>query len=159
MDANIYSDVSGEGFRFGIVRARFNDDITGALLASCMQTLLKKGVAEKDVHVVEVPGSMEIPYVLTELAERGPYDALIAIGAIIKGATPHFDYISKSVTDGIREVSIAYRVPVIAGIITTLDRAQAEERAGDGPLNRGVEAAMVALEMASIRHTRGWIAE
>lgn len=157
MDANIFSDVNGAGMRFGIVRARFNENVTSSLQKSCMDTLMKAGVAEADIHVVEVPGSVEIPYVLTELAERGPYDALIAIGAIIKGSTPHFDYISKSVTDGIREVSMGYRIPVIAGVITTLNQEQADERSGDGPLNRGVEAGLVALEMAALRRARGWV--
>lgn len=157
MDENVYSNINGSGFRFGIARARFNQEITQGMLDSCVQTLVGAGVAQNDIHVIEVPGSVEIPYVLVEMAERGPYDALIAIGAIIKGSTPHFDYISKSVTDGIREISIGYKIPVIAGVITTLTREQAIERSSDGPLNRGVEAAKVALEMAHIRHSRGWV--
>lgn len=157
MNANIYGDIDAKGFRIGIVRARFNEDITDSLLSSCITTLLDAGVEEKDIHVVEVPGSVEMPYVLAELAERGPYDALIAIGAIIKGATPHFDYISKSVMDGIRDISVGYRIPVIAGVITTLNQEQAVERSSTGPLNRGVEAGKVALEMAQLRKMRGWI--
>ena len=157
MNTNIYPEIAGKGMRFGIVRARFNDEITGSLAASCITTLMSAGVIEEDIHVIEVPGALEIPYALGELAQRGPYDALIAIGAVIKGATPHFDYISKSVTNSLAEMSVRYRVPIISGIITTLDRQQAEERSGNDPLNRGVEAGFVALEMVSLRHHRGWV--
>jgi len=157
MKTNIYPEIEGNGMRFGIVRARFNDEITGSLVASCITTLMAAGVKEEDINVVEVPGSLEIPYVLGELAQRGSYNALIAIGAVIKGDTPHFDYISKSVTSSLVELSIRYRIPVISGLITTLNQQQAEERAGNGPLNRGAEAGFVALEMVSVRQQRGWV--
>ena len=156
MDANIFHDIDGQGFRIGIVRARFNEEITSNLLSSCLEILKKAGVEEENINVVEVPGSMEVPYVLTELASRGPYDALIALGAVIEGSTPHFDYISKAVTDAIRDISVEYKIPVIAGVITTNTREQAVERSSEGPLNRGVEAAHVALEMVQIRKDRGW---
>jgi 6,7-dimethyl-8-ribityllumazine synthase len=156
METNTYSDIQAKGMRFGIARARFNEDITGNMLASCLKTLKQAGVDEDMIHVVEVPGVVEIPYVLAEMAERGPYDALITIGAVIKGATPHFDYISKTVIDGMRDIAVGYKIPVIAGVITTLNREQAVERSSDGPLNRGVEAAHVALEMAQLRRSRGW---
>lgn len=157
MDANVYRKIDGSAFRFGIVRARFNEEITKGLLDACRRVLASAGVKAENVDIVEVPGSVELSYALNELVARGEYDALIALSAIIKGATPHFDYISKSVMDGIREIALAQRVPVIAGVITALNREQAVERSGDGPLNRGVEAAEVALEMAQLRKERGWV--
>ena len=156
MDANQYKEIDGGTFRFGIVRARFNEEITGNLLAACQKKFLDAGVKEENIVVVEVPGSIEVPYALSELAENGKFDALIGIGAVIKGATPHFDYISKTVTDAFVSLSIKHRVPIMAGVITCLNKEQAIERSGDGPLNRGVEAAHVALEMAAIRKDQGW---
>ena len=154
MDANTFQNISGEGMRFGIVRARFNEDITGNMLASCEKTLRKAGAAQIDTVIV--PGSVEIPYALQELGKRADYDALIALGCIIKGGTPHFELISKMVHDGLLRLALDLRTPVIAGVITCFDRGQALERAGDGPLNRGVEAAHAALEMADLRKERGW---
>jgi 6,7-dimethyl-8-ribityllumazine synthase len=156
MDANVYRKINGSAFRFGIARARFNEDITKGMLDRCVETLLAAGVKKENIHVVEVPGSVETTYVLDRLGASGEYDALIALGAIIKGATPHFDYISRTVSDGIREVTLKHGVPVVAGVITCTDRAQAEERSGAGPLNRGLEAAHVALEMAELRRKMGW---
>src|SRR3989338_2258115 len=145
MDANTFHHISGKGMKFGIVRARFNEEITGGMLASCEKTLRDAGAETIDVAIV--PGSVEIPYALQEMGKRGGYDALIALGCIIKGGTPHFDLISKMVHDGLLRLALDLRTPVIAGVITCFDRGQALERAGDGPLNRGVEAAHAALEM------------
>jgi 6,7-dimethyl-8-ribityllumazine synthase len=156
MDANVFGKIDGNGMRFGIVRARFNEEITGSLLASCRRTLAAAGVAEKNVHVAEVPGSFEIPYAVQEFGKRGKYSALIALGCIIKGGTPHFELISTTVHDSIGRLSLELRIPVIAGILTCLTPEQAHERAGDGPLNRGVEAAHAALEMAHLRQKKGW---
>ena len=156
MDANIYQHIDGSAFRFGIVRARFNEKITQGMLDRCVETLKAAGVQEKNIAVVEVPGSIETTYALDALARSGRYDALIALGAIIKGATPHFDYISKSVSDGIREVTLAHHLPVVAGVITCLTAEQAVERSCAGALNRGLEAAHVALEMARMRSQQGW---
>ncbi len=156
MDANVYRKINGSTFRFGIARARFHSEITQGMLNRCVETLRAAGVEPKNIDVVEVPGSIETSYVLDRFGAAGGYDALIALGAIIKGATPHFDYISRSVSDGIREVTLKHGVPVVAGVITCTDRAQAEERSGAGPLNRGVESAQVALEMAELRRKRGW---
>jgi len=156
MDANTYGHIDGGDFRFGIARARFNEEMTQGLLDHCVAALQKAGVPKDHIDVVEVPGSVEITYVLDQMGTSRRYDALIALGAIIKGATPHFDFISRSVTDGIREVTLKHSIPVIAGVITCIDRAQAQERSGPGPLNRGVEAAHVALEMAALRKKHKW---
>lgn len=156
MDANVYQKIDGSAFRFGIARARFNKEVTQGMLDRCVEALRAARVKPENIDVVEVPGSIETTYALDRLAAQGGYAALIALGAIIKGATPHFDYISRSVSDGIREVTLKYGIPIVAGVITCTDRAQAEERSGHGPLNRGLEAAEVALEMAELRKKRGW---
>ena len=156
MESNIYQKNSGQGKVFGVVRARFNYEFTQGLLDNCLKTLKEAGVMEKDIEVVEVPGSVELAYALDQLARHNRFHALIALGAIIKGATPHFDYISKSVMDGIRELTLKHNLPIIAGVITCLNREQAIERSVPGPLNRGVEAAEVALEMAALKEKRGW---
>lgn len=156
MDTNTYKTIDGSAFRFGIVRARFNEEITEGLLDGCLKTLEKAGVEKGSIHIVEVPGAVEIGYALQELALREDIDALIALGAIIKGGTPHFEHISHMAHDAINTVSLKHRLPVIAGVITVFDKAQAEERSGSGSLNRGVEAAEVALEMAALRKKEGF---
>lgn len=155
MDANFFSEkIDGTGFQIGIVRARFNEEITGNLLASC-ESVLKEAKVE-DIDIVTVPGSVEIPYALKQLAKENKYDALIALGAIVKGSTPHFELIAGAVQNELARISVEENIPVIAGVITTLTMEQAIERSGDGPLNRGVEAAHVALEMVKCKKERGW---
>ncbi|UCE85067.1 MAG: 6,7-dimethyl-8-ribityllumazine synthase [Deltaproteobacteria bacterium] len=138
------------GLRFGVVVSRFNHPISARLLEACLQTLDKRGARPEDVHVAWVPGAFEIPLAARALARSGRYDALMALGAVIRGGTPHFDYVCRAVTDGVREVSSATGVPVAFGVLTTDDAEQALERAGGGEGNKGEEAALVAIEMARL---------
>ncbi|MBI4598806.1 6,7-dimethyl-8-ribityllumazine synthase [Candidatus Uhrbacteria bacterium] len=156
MDANNYSPVDGSPFRFTIVRARFNEGVTQGLLDACTETLRGAGVRPEHVSVIEVPGSMEIGYALNECAVEGTADVLIALGAVIKGETVHFEYLASFCMDSIREVIMSQRIPVSVGVLTCFNRAQAEARSGFGPLNRGREAALAAVEMAALRRNMGW---
>ena len=140
----------GDGLRIAIVAARFNHLISVQLLEGACEALAKAGVREADVHVAWVPGAFEIPLAVRELARSGRYDGLVALGAVIRGGTPHFDYVCRAVTDGIREVIQATGVPVGFGVLTTDDVDQALERAGGTEGNKGAEAAEAALEMARL---------
>ena len=140
----------GSGLRIGIVVARFNHLISVQLLDGAREALAKAGVREQDVHVAWVPGAFEIPLALRELARSGRYHALVALGAVIRGGTPHFEYVCRAVTDGIREVMQTTGVPVGFGVLTTDDVDQALERAGGAEGNKGTEAAEAALEMARL---------
>ncbi|MBI1907964.1 6,7-dimethyl-8-ribityllumazine synthase, partial [Candidatus Uhrbacteria bacterium] len=133
-----------------IVRARFNDAITQGLLDGALQVLRDSGVTDDRIRVVEVPGSFEIIHAANMLASAERYHAIICLGAIIKGATKHDEYLAHAVYDGMKDIAIGHNLPVVAGVLTVNDKAQAEERAGDGPMNRGAEAAHVALEMATL---------
>jgi 6,7-dimethyl-8-ribityllumazine synthase len=133
------------GLRFAVVASRFNHLVTAGLLESCIRELRARGAAEADVHVVWVPGAFEIPLAARRLAETGRYAALVALGAVIRGETPHFDYVCRAVTDGVRETMRDTGVPIAFGILTTEDVGQAEARA-----DRGAEAARVAVEMARL---------
>ena len=136
--------------RFAIVVARFNGYIVESLLAGAMDTLLRHGVSASDITVVRVPGAFELPVTVQNLAQSGDYSAIIALGAVIRGATPHFEYVSAEVSKGIATVSIESEVPVIFGIITTDTIEQAIERAGTKAGNKGWSSAMSALEMANL---------
>jgi 6,7-dimethyl-8-ribityllumazine synthase len=140
----------GSGLRIGIVVARFNHLISVQLLEGANEALAKAGVRAEDVHVAWVPGAFEIPLAARALARSGRYHALIALGAVIRGGTPHFDYVCRAVTDGIREVSLSSGVPVAFGVLTTDDVDQALERTGGAEGNKGAEAAEAALEMANL---------
>jgi 6,7-dimethyl-8-ribityllumazine synthase len=140
----------GEGRRFGIVVARFNDFITRPLLAGANDCLLRHGVAEDAVEVAWVPGAWEIPAALDLLAASGRFDALIALGCVIRGATPHFDYVAGHAATGTAAVGREYELPVAFGVLTTDTIEQAIERAGTKAGNKGWDAAMVALEMADL---------
>ncbi len=140
----------GAALRIGIVASRFNHLISSQLLDGACEALAKAGVRPEDVHVAWVPGAFEIPLALRELARSGRYHGLIALGAVIRGGTPHFDYVCRGVTDGIRELMQATGVPVGFGVLTTDDVDQALERAGGAAGNKGVEAAEAALEMAQL---------
>lgn len=150
MDHNTFRNVDGSGLSIAIVRARFNEGITGGLLRGALATLKESGVAQDHIAVVEVPGSFEIIHAANLLAESERYHAIICLGAIIKGATKHDEYLAHAVYDGMKDVSLGHGIPVVAAVLTVNDMAQAEERSGDGPMNRGTEAAHVALEMASL---------
>jgi len=142
-------------FRFGVVASRFNEDVTDALLASCVRTLAKNGVARSRLAVARVPGSWEIPWAAQEMALSGRFDAVICIGAILKGETPQNHHLARSVIEQIQAVSLKTRVPLILGVITPDTRAQAMARTR-GSLDRGREAALAALEMAEIRRRKPW---
>lgn len=138
------------GFRFGIVVATFNKLVTDRLLSSCLDGLTKQGVKETDVEVVRVPGAFEIPLVARTLAKSGRLNAVICLGAVIRGDTPHFDFISAEASRGVGQAALDSGVPVIFGVLTTDTETQAIERADPGTFNRGGEAAKLAIQMATV---------
>ncbi len=146
----IEGDLQAGGLRFGIVVSRFNDFITTRLLDGALDALRRHGAAENDIEVVKVPGSFEIPLIAKRLAEKRSYDAIICLGVIIRGATPHFEYVASEVSKGIAMVSLETGVPVAMGVITADTIEQAIERAGSKSGNKGWDAAMVAIEMAQV---------
>jgi 6,7-dimethyl-8-ribityllumazine synthase len=139
-----------EGMRFGLVVSRFNDFITGRLLEGCCDGLLRHGAQESDIAIYKVPGAFEIPLAAKKLAATGKYDAVICLGAVIRGATPHFDYIAAEVSKGVANVSLETGVPVVFGVLTTDTIEQAVERAGTKAGNKGAEAAATAIEMVDL---------
>lgn len=141
------------GFRFGIVSATFNKLVTDSLLSSCLDGLTKQGVKDADIEVVRVPGAFEIPLVARTLAKSGRLDAVICLGAVIRGDTPHFDFISAEASRGIGQAALDSGVPVIFGVLTTDTETQAIERADPGTFNRGGEAAKSAIDMATVMRT------
>ena len=130
--------------------SRFNDFITDRLVAGAMDALKRSGAAEDDIQLVKVPGAFEIPLVAKKIAGKGQHHAVICLGAVIRGATPHFDYVSAEVSKGIAQVSLESGTPVIFGILTTDSIEQAIERAGTKAGNKGWSAAMAAVEMANL---------
>lgn len=139
------------GLRFAVVVSRFNHLVSGRLLEGCARELERRGADPDGVHVAWVPGAFEIPQAARALAGSGRYDALVALGAVIRGGTPHFDYVCRAVADGVREVVRDLDVPVAFGVLTTDDVEQALERAGGSQGNKGEEAALAAIEMARLR--------
>ncbi len=144
------SSQKASGFRFGIVVAKFNKSITGRLLSSCLDALAKHRIKDDDIDVVRVPGAFEIPVVAHTLAKSGRFDAVICLGAVIRGDTPHFDYICAQASRGIGQAALDTGVPIIFGVLTTETVAQAVERADPAKFNRGGEAAQSAIEMATV---------
>ena len=142
--------VAKKGQRFGIAVSRFNDFISSKMLAGAVDALTRHGVADNDIDVVWTPGSFEIPLVAKRLAESGRYAAVLCLGAVIRGGTPHFDYIAAEVSKGVAQVGLATGVPTIFGIITTDTIEQAIERAGTKAGNKGADAAVSAIEMANL---------
>lgn len=142
--------MSGAGRRFGIVASRFNSRIGDLLVAGAVDCLRRHGVEPGDIHLVSVPGAWEIPQALEELAIVGKVEGLVAIGVVIRGETPHFDYICSQASRGIAAVSERHRVPVGFGLLTCDSSEQAQERAGGKAGNKGWEAALAALEMADL---------
>jgi 6,7-dimethyl-8-ribityllumazine synthase len=140
----------GSGRRIGIVVARFNDFITRPLLNGARDCLLRHGVADDAIEAAWVPGAWEIPETLALLAVSGRFDALIALGCVIRGATPHFDYVAGHVASGTAAVGAAHHLPVVFGVLTTDTIEQAVERAGTKAGNKGWDCAMAALEMADL---------
>ena len=141
---------SGAGCRFGIVVSRFNPEVTTGLLRGARAALAEAGVAESDISVVHVPGAFEIPLAAMKLAQGKRIDAIITLGCLIKGDTMHFEYIASAAAQGIMNVTTATGVPVAFGVLTTLTDEQAAERAADNPNNKGREAALAAIEMATL---------
>jgi len=139
-----------EGLTFGIVVSRFNDFICERLLGGALDALKRTGADEDRIHVFRVPGAYEIPLAAKKLTETGRYDAVICLGAVIRGATPHFDYVANEVAKGIAMVSLESSVPVTFGVLTTDTLEQAIERAGSKAGNKGFDAAMAAVEMANL---------
>ena len=149
------SELDSAGARIAVVAARFNDGVVSRLLESALNTLAEHGVSRDEVTVVRVPGAFEIPVAARWLAHRGSVDAVLALGAVIRGDTPHFDYVSAEAARGVQSVSIETGVPVLFGILTCDDQAQADARAGGEHGNKGREAALAALEMISLRRRLG----
>jgi len=139
-----------EGKKFALIVGRFNDFITERLLDGALDALRRSGAREEDIEVVKVPGSFEIPLVAKKMAAKGRFHAVIALGAVIRGATPHFDYVAAEVSKGVAAVSLESSIPVIFGVITTETIEQAIERAGTKAGNKGWGAAMAAVEMANL---------
>jgi 6,7-dimethyl-8-ribityllumazine synthase len=146
----IEGTLSAEGKRFGLVVSRFNDFITDKLTGGAIDALTRCGAAPEAIDIVKVPGAFEIPLVAQKMAAAGRYDAIVCLGAVIRGATPHFDYVSAEVSKGIAQVSLASGVPVIFGVVTTDTIEQAIERAGTKAGNKGWSAAISAVEMANL---------
>ena len=143
-------NLSGENLRIGIVVARFNSAITDDLLAGATETLRRYGVAATDVTVVRVPGAFEIPLAAKALARTERYDGLVALGAVIRGDTPHFDYVAGECARGISRVGLEYTIPIAFGVLTVNTLEQAVERSGTKAGNKGVDAAMAVLEMIHV---------
>jgi len=140
----------GEGLRFAVVISRFNEFITGKLLEGARDAMQRHGVADGDIDVIWAPGSFEIPLVTKQAAESGRYDAVICLGAVIRGATPHFDYVANEVAKGVAAVGLETGVPTLFGVLTTDTIEQAIERAGTKAGNKGFAAAMSGIEMANL---------
>jgi 6,7-dimethyl-8-ribityllumazine synthase len=142
--------LTAEGFRFAIVVSRFNDFVSSRLMEGALDALQRHGAAEDQVSVFKVPGAFEIPVAAKKLAEAGKCDAVICLGAVIRGATPHFDYVAAEVSKGVAAAAMESRIPVTFGVLTTDSLEQAIERAGSKSGNKGFEAAMAAIEMVNL---------
>ncbi|MFA7227425.1 MAG: 6,7-dimethyl-8-ribityllumazine synthase [Melioribacteraceae bacterium] len=146
----IEGQLSAKGKKFGIVVSRFNEMISKSLLSGAFDCLARHGADEEEIVVAFVPGSFEIPLIAKKMAESKKYDAVICLGTLIRGATPHFDYIASEVSKGIANVSLSTGIPVIFGIVTSDSIEQAIERAGTKAGNKGWDAALSAIEMADL---------
>ncbi len=146
----IEGELTAHGHRFGIVVSKFNEFVTSRLLASALETLKQHGATENDIQIVRVPGAFEIPLVAYQLAASKQYHAVICLGAVIKGETPHFDYICAEAARGITQANLDTGIPVIFGVLTTNTVEQALERSGAPERNRGADAARTAIEMAML---------
>ena len=140
----------GKGIKIAIVASRFNEFITKELIGGAEDTLLRHNVNTDDIYLYRVPGAFEIPSVCNKIAESGKYDAVITLGAVIRGSTPHFDYVAAEVSKGVASVSMKYNIPVLFGVLTTDTIEQAVERAGTKAGNKGSDATMAALEMINL---------
>ena len=150
MAKTIEGNLGAHGLKFGIVVSRFNDFISERLLKGAMDALKRSGANENNIDIVKVPGSFEIPLAAKKLANSKKYNGIICLGAVIRGATPHFEYVSAEVTKGIASVSLECETPVSLGVITTDNIEQAIERAGSKSGNKGWDAAISVIEMANL---------
>jgi 6,7-dimethyl-8-ribityllumazine synthase len=150
MPKQVQGNLNAEGLKFCIIAARFNDFITSRLLDGALDGLVRNGAKDNDVTVVRVPGAFEIPVAAKVAAQAGKYDAVICLGAVIRGATPHFDYVSAEVSKGVASVGMDAGMPVIFGVLTTDSIEQAIERAGAKSGNKGFDAAVAAIEMVNL---------
>lgn len=141
---------SGRGLRVGIVAGRFNEFITSKLIGGAVDALKRHEVSEDDIDLAWVPGAFEIPIICKKMAESGKYDAVLALGAVIKGSTPHFDYVCAEVSKGVAQVGLSTGVPVMFGVITTNNIEEAIERAGTKAGNKGFDVANGAIEMVNL---------
>lgn len=139
-----------EGLKFGIVAARFNEFITGKLVGGALDALRRHGATENEIEIAWVPGAYEIPLVALKMAETKKYDAVICLGAVIRGATPHFDFVSAEVSKGVAQVGLETKIPVVFGVLTTDTIEQAIERAGTKAGNKGFDAAVTAIETVNL---------
>ena len=142
--------ISGKNLKFGIVAARFNEFIVSKLVGGALDTLHRHETADGDIDVAWVPGAFEIPIAAKKMAESGKYDAVLCLGAVIRGSTTHYDYVCNEVSKGVAQVGLQTGVPTIFGVVTTENIEQAIERAGTKAGNKGADAAMAAMEMASL---------
>jgi 6,7-dimethyl-8-ribityllumazine synthase len=146
----IEGDQNARGLRFGVVVSRFNDFITGNLLTGALDVFSQYGVAEDDLKVLKVPGAFEIPQAARKLCSTGNFDAIVCLGAVIRGETSHFDYICAEASRGVGQVGLEFNVPVLFGVLTTENLEQAVARSGSGSSNKGRETALAAIEMATL---------
>jgi len=146
----IEGELQAKGLKFGIIVSRFNDFITSRLFEGATDALLRHGAKDDDIEVVRVPGAFEIPLIAKKLASKGTFQAVICLGTVIRGATPHFDYVASEVSKGIAAASLETGVPIAFGIITADTIEQAVERAGAKAGNKGWDAAVTAIEMAQV---------
>jgi 6,7-dimethyl-8-ribityllumazine synthase len=142
--------ISAEGFRFAIIVSRFNDFISSRLVEGALDALKRHGATDEQVSLVKVPGAFEIPHTAKKLVESNRYDAIICLGAVIRGSTPHFEYVAAEVSKGIANVGIESKIPVTFGVLTTDSLEQAIERAGSKAGNKGWDAAIAAMEMVNL---------
>jgi len=150
MPQSFEGKLEAKGYKFGIIVGRFNSFIGERLLEGAIDALIRHGAEDKDISVARVPGAFEIPLAAKKMANGGNYDAVIALGAVIRGSTPHFDYVSSEVTKGVAAVSLDSGLPVIFGVLTVDTIEQAIERAGTKAGNKGFEAAVTAIEMVNL---------
>ena len=146
----IEGQLTAKGLKFGIIVGRFNEFISSKLLGGAMDALKRSGADEKDIEMAWSPGSFEIPLIAKKMAKAGKYDAIICLGAVIRGATPHFDFVANEVSKGVANAMLDTEVPIIFGVLTTESIEQAIERAGTKSGNKGFDAAMAAIEMANL---------
>jgi 6,7-dimethyl-8-ribityllumazine synthase len=149
----VEANLVAKGKKFAIVVSRFNDFITDRLVGGAVDALVRSGTLDKDIDVVKVPGAFEIPLVAQKLAMRKKHDAIICLGAVIRGATPHFDYVSAEVSKGVAAAGMDTGMPIIFGVVTTDTLEQAIERAGSKAGNKGWDSALAAVEMANLMAT------